>query len=129
MAYYQFTKAIFENRPIQVFNHGDVARDFTYIDDIVEGVVRCVAHPPAPNPNFLRETPQPGASWAPHRVFNIGNRMSEQIMDMIAILEIEIGRAAVKEFLPMQPGDLQETWADVADPGGDCRLCADNPAR
>ena len=115
MAYFKFTKAIFEGRPIDVYNHGEMERDFTYIDDIVEGVVRVMARPAAPDPGFDRAAPNPGASWVPYRVYNIGNHRREKLMDMIAILERATGREAVKRFLPMQPGDVKSTWADVAD--------------
>ena len=114
MAYFKFTKAIFEGRPIQVFNNGDMERDFTYIDDITEAVVRLIPHIAAPDPDFDRSAPNPGTSWAPHRVYNIGNSRPERLMDMIAILEQATGRQAVKEFLPMQPGDVQATCADTA---------------
>ncbi|MEO1329863.1 MAG: NAD-dependent epimerase [Pseudomonadota bacterium] len=115
MAYYLFTQAIFAGRPIKVFNHGEMSRDFTYIDDIIEGVVRCLARPPAGDPDFDRAAPVPGASWAPHRVFNIGARRPEPLMSMIAILERETGRKAVTQMLPMQPGDVESTAADVSD--------------
>jgi UDP-glucuronate 4-epimerase len=113
MAYFKFTKAIFEGRPIQIYNNGDMERDFTYVDDIVEGVARVIPAIAAPNPDFDRMAPDPGSSWAPHRVYNIGNTRRERLMDFVRILEEATGREAVKEFLPMQPGDVQSTWADV----------------
>ncbi len=113
MAYYSFAKAIVEGRPIKVFNHGEMERDFTYIDDIVEGVARLIPRPAQPNPEFDPAAPDPGTSWAPHRVYNIGNHQREKLMDFIRILEELLGREAVKEYLPMQPGDVQATWADV----------------
>ncbi len=113
MAYFIFTKAIFEGRPIKVFNHGKMARDFTYIDDIVEGVARCLTRPPAPDPDYDRAAPSPETSWAPHRLFNIGARRPEALMDMIAALERAIGRRATVEMAPMQPGDVEATWADM----------------
>jgi UDP-glucuronate 4-epimerase len=113
MAYWKFAEAILDGRPIQVFNQGEMERDFTYIDDIVEGVARCIPAVAAPDPGFDRERPDPATSWAPHRVYNIGNRRSERLMDMIALLEELTGREAVKEFLPMQPGDVRRTFADV----------------
>ncbi|MCI4664987.1 MAG: NAD-dependent epimerase [Neomegalonema sp.] len=115
MAYFKFTKAIFEGRPISIFNHGKMQRDFTYVDDIVEGVLRATGAPPASDDNFDRNAPHPGRSWAPHRVFNIGNRRQEKLMDMISWLEEAIGIEAQKEYLPMQPGDVEATWADVQD--------------
>ena len=113
MAYWKFAEAILAGRPIQVYNHGDMRRDFTHVDDIVEGVARLIPRPAAPDPDFDPARPNPATSWAPHRVFNIGNRRSEKLMDMIATLEELLGREAVKEFLPMQPGDVRETSADV----------------
>ena len=103
MALYIFTKAIFEGRPIQVFNHGDMQRDFTYIDDIVDGVIRVLDNPPPPN-----------ADGRPYRVYNIGNNRSEPLLRMIEILEQTIGRKAEKEMLPMQPGDVPATYADIS---------------
>jgi UDP-glucuronate 4-epimerase len=113
MAYWIFTEAILAGRPIRIYNNGEMERDFTYIDDIVEGVARCLARPAAPDPHFDPQRPDPATSWAPHRVYNIGNRRSERLMDMIGMLEELTGREAVKEFLPMQPGDVRRTFADV----------------
>jgi|TARA_R110000751_G_scaffold2777_1_gene14740 UDP-glucuronate 4-epimerase len=114
MAYWLFTEAILQGRPIKVFNNGDMLRDFTYVDDIVESVLRLVPRPPRPDPDFDRMAPDPGRSWAPHRVFNIGNSRSEKLMDLISLIEQATGREAVKEFLPMQQGDVQATFADVS---------------
>ncbi len=114
MAYWLFTQAILEGRPIKVFNNGDMLRDFTYVDDIVESVLRLVPRPPKADPDFDRMDPDPGRSWAPHRVFNIGNSRSEKLMDLISLIEEATGREAVKEFLPMQQGDVQATFADVS---------------
>jgi UDP-glucuronate 4-epimerase len=114
MAYWLFADAICEGRPIDVFNHGDMARDFTYIDDVVEGIVRLLVTPAAPDPGFDPQNPDPGSSWAPHRIYNVGNHRRERLLDMIAILEDALGRPAVRRLLGMQPGDLKETWADVA---------------
>jgi UDP-glucuronate 4-epimerase len=108
MAYFLFTKAILEGRSIDVFNYGRMARDFTYIDDIVEGVVRVADRIPAP---ASRE--HPGTSSAPYRVYNIGNRDPVPLLDMIGILERELGRPAEKNFLPLQQGDVTATFADV----------------
>ncbi len=113
MAYWIFTKAIYEGRPIRIHNHGDMERDFTYVDDIVEGVARCIPHLAAPDPEFDAKAPTPASSWAPHRIYNIGNRRREKLMDMVSILEELTGREAMKEYLPMQPGDVKATWADV----------------
>ena len=115
MAYWKFADAIAEGRPIDVYNHGDMARDFTHVDDIVEAIVRLLPQPAAPDPAFDPLAPDPATSWAPHRVFNIGATRPERLMDMIAVLEDAIGRKAEKRFLPMQPGDVRETWADTSD--------------
>ncbi|MEM7237980.1 MAG: NAD-dependent epimerase [Pseudomonadota bacterium] len=114
MAYYLFTRAILAGEPIKVFNHGDMRRDFTYIDDIVEGVCRLIPRAPAPDPGFDRARPDPGTSWAPHRLYNIGNDSPESLGDLIATLETLLGRTADKTYLPMPPGDVQSTWADVS---------------
>jgi UDP-glucuronate 4-epimerase len=113
MALFIFTKAILEGRPIQVFNHGNMQRDFTYVDDIVEGVIRVTDTPATPNPSWSSDAPDPGTSPAPYRVHNIGNNAPVALMDMIGALERCLGQEAVKEFLPMQAGDVPATWADV----------------
>jgi UDP-glucuronate 4-epimerase len=115
MALFLFTEAILAGRPIQVFNHGEMERDFTYIDDIVEGVVRVLHRPPAPNPDWSGQTPDPSSSLAPYRLYNIGNNNSVQLMDFIHALEKCLGRTARKEYLPLQPGDVPKTYADVQD--------------
>ena len=115
MAIFIFTKAMLAGEPIKVFNHGEMERDFTYVDDIVEGVARLIPAAPAPDPSFDAAAPDPGTSWAPHRIYNIGNSRPERLMDMITILEELTGREAAKEFLDMQPGDVPATFADVAD--------------
>ena len=115
MAYYKFAEKIRAGQPIHIYNNGEMERDFTYIDDIVEGVARLIPHAAAPDTGFNPESPNPGASWAPYRLYNIGNRRKERLMDMIALLEKELGQEAVKEYLPMQPGDVQATWADIDD--------------
>ncbi|MEL6316128.1 MAG: NAD-dependent epimerase [Pseudomonadota bacterium] len=114
MAYFIFTKAIIEGAPIRLFNHGRMHRDFTYVDDIVEGVARVLATPAEPDPDFDRAAPNPATSWAPHRVFNIGNTRKEALGDFVAILEDLIGERAVVEMAEMQPGDVEATWADVS---------------
>lgn len=113
MAYFSFTRDILAGRPIRVFNYGDMARDFTYIDDVVEGVVRLVDHKPAPNPDWSAHDPDPATSYAPYRVYNIGNHSPVALGDFIAALEAELGVNADKEMHPMQPGDVQTTYADV----------------
>jgi UDP-glucuronate 4-epimerase len=115
MALFLFTKAILENRAIDVFNNGQMQRDFTYIDDIVEGVVRIARKTPAPLESFDRENPDPASSWAPYRIFNIGNHQPVALLDYIAALELALGKKAQMNFLPMQPGDVPATCADTAD--------------
>ncbi|MGA2066642.1 MAG: NAD-dependent epimerase [Thermoguttaceae bacterium] len=115
MALFLFTRAILEGRPIDVFNHGKMRRDFTYVDDIVEGVVRVIDRLPQPNPQWSGAAPDPGTSTAPYRVYNIGNNRPVELLAMIGLLEECLGRKAVKNFLPMQPGDVPETFADVED--------------
>lgn len=108
MAMWIFTKAIFEGRPIRVFNHGKMQRDFTYIDDIVAGVVACLDHPPADD-----GAEKAGGSRSPHAVYNIGNHRSEELSHMIGLIEQACGREAVKEYEDMQPGDVPATYADI----------------
>lgn len=115
MALFLFTKAILEDRPIDVFNNGNMERDFTYIDDIVEGVSRVVKKPPEGNPNWSGEAPDPATSYCPYRVYNIGNNKKEQLTHYIEVLEDCLGKRAVKNFLPMQPGDVPATYANVDD--------------
>ncbi|MCB9506395.1 MAG: NAD-dependent epimerase [Myxococcales bacterium] len=115
MALFLFTKAILSGQPIDVFNHGDMQRDFTYIDDIVEGVVRVSDHVAEPNPSWSSANPDPGTSRAPFRVFNIGNNAPVQLMAMIGALEKCLGIEAKKNFLPLQAGDVPATYADVQD--------------
>jgi UDP-glucuronate 4-epimerase len=115
MALFLFTKAILEDRPIDVFNHGKMRRDFTYIDDIAEGVVRVLDRPPQANPEFNKQTPDPATSWAPYRVFNIGNNQPVELMDYIEALELAMGKTAKKNFLPLQDGDVPATYADTSE--------------
>lgn len=115
MALFLFTKAIFEGRPIQVFNQGKMRRDFTYIDDIVEGVFRTSEKIATPNPDWSGDDPDPGTSRAPYRVYNIGNNQPVELGYFIETIERAIGREAVKELLPMQPGDVPATYADIDD--------------
>jgi UDP-glucuronate 4-epimerase len=113
MALFLFTRAILEGRPIDVFNHGQMVRDFTYVDDIVEGVIRVNDKPATPDPAFDPAHPDPATSNAPYRVFNIGNSQPTPLMDYIDALETALGRQAVKNFLPMQAGDVPATAADT----------------
>ena len=113
MSPHLFTSAILEGRPIKVFNHGDMLRDFTYIDDIIEGVVRVIYHVAQPDETWRAEEPNPATSCAPYRVYNIGNSSPVKLMDFIEAIEKACGREAVKEYLPMQPGDVYQTNADT----------------
>ncbi|MEG6505217.1 NAD-dependent epimerase [Nitratidesulfovibrio sp. 1201_IL3209] len=115
MALYLFTKAILEGRPINVFNEGRMRRDFTYIDDIVEGVVRVTERTPQPNPEWRGDAPDPSTSPAPYRIYNIGNNNAVELGRFIEILEDTLGRKAVRNLMPMQPGDVEATYADVDD--------------
>ncbi|MGH1481073.1 MAG: NAD-dependent epimerase [Geminicoccales bacterium] len=115
MALFLFTKAIIEGRPIKVFNHGHHKRDFTYIDDIVEGVIRVVDKTAEPNPDWHGEEPDSATSMAPYRLFNIGNSQPVALERYIQVLEDSLGMKAERELLPMQPGDVPETSADIED--------------
>jgi len=115
MAPFVFTRAILAGEPIAVFNNGRMRRDFTYIDDIVEGVVRVLDSVARPNPDWSGQTPDPGSSAAPYRLYNIGNTQPVELLDFIAVLEECLGRPAKKDFQPLQAGDVPETCADVDD--------------
>ena len=115
MALFLFTKAILEGRPIDVFNHGRMRRDFTYIDDIVEGVIRTSDAIAAPNAAWDSGDPDPGTGKAPYRLYNIGNNQPIELMSVIGMLEAELGQEAQKNFMPIQPGDVPATYADVDD--------------
>ncbi|BDV42558.1 NAD-dependent epimerase [Geotalea uraniireducens] len=115
MALFLFTRAIIEGQPIDVFNHGKMQRDFTYIDDIVEGVARVMARPPAPNPAWRGDAPDPGTSFAPYRIYNIGNNNPVELMTFIETIEQCLGKTAKKNLLPLQAGDVPATYADVDD--------------
>ncbi|MBW2450866.1 MAG: NAD-dependent epimerase [Deltaproteobacteria bacterium] len=115
MALFLFTKAILSNKPIDVFNHGRMKRDFTYIDDIVEGVVRVLDKPATSNVAWSGDHPDPGSSSAPYRVYNIGNNRPVELLDLISTLEKALGKMAHKNFKPIQPGDVPATWANVDD--------------
>jgi UDP-glucuronate 4-epimerase len=115
MALFKFTKAILAGEPIQVFNHGKHRRDFTYVDDIVEGVIRVLDRPAPPNLDWSGDKPDPGTSTAPWRVYNIGNNSPVELMDYIAAIEKALGKEAIKEYQPLQPGDVPDTYADMTD--------------
>jgi UDP-glucuronate 4-epimerase len=119
MAMWIFASAISEGRPIKLFNHGKMRRDFTYVDDVVESVVRLIDRPAAGDPQWSADKSDPGRSSAPWRIYNIGNNQPAELLDVVALLEAEIGKPAVREFLPMQPGDVPETYADVTDLAAD----------
>ena len=115
MSMFLFTKNILEGKPIDVFNHGNHRRDFTYVDDIVEGVIRTLDRVASPDPAYRPELPDPATSSAPYRVYNIGGSQPVQLLDYIAAIEKATGRTAIKNFLPLQPGDVPNTCADAAD--------------
>ena len=115
MALFLFTKAILENRPIDVFNNGNMERDFTYIDDIVEGVFRVIHKIPKGDPDWSSDSPDPATSYCPYRVYNIGNNNKEKLLRYIEVLEDCLGKKAEKNFMPMQPGDVPATYANVDD--------------
>ncbi|HPD60234.1 MAG TPA: NAD-dependent epimerase [Thermodesulfobacteriota bacterium] len=113
MALFLFTKAILENRPIDIYNFGNMERDFTYIDDIIESVIRVMKKIPDPNPQWNSENPDPATSAAPFKLYNIGNNNPVKLLKLIAVLEEYLGKKAKKNFLPIQPGDVPATFADV----------------
>ncbi len=113
MALFLFTKAIIEGKPIDIFNNGKHSRDFTYIDDIVEGIARLIPQIARPNPDWSGINPDPSTSFAPYRLFNIGNNNPVKLMDFISAIERSLGKEAIKNFLPMQPGDVEATYANI----------------
>jgi UDP-glucuronate 4-epimerase len=115
MALFLFAKAILEGRPIDVYNHGKMQRDFTYVDDIVEGVIRTLDRPAQPDPKWSSDKPDPSSSSAPYRLYNIGNHQPVELLRFIEVLEHALGKKAEKNFLPLQAGDVPATYADVAD--------------
>jgi UDP-glucuronate 4-epimerase len=115
MAYYRFARAIVEGKPIELFNSGEMTRDFTYVDDVVEGVVRVMDRPAAPEPGWDPARPDPASSQAPYRIYNIGSGRAEPLANLVSALERGLGRNAACRPLPMQPGDLRATEADVSD--------------
>jgi len=115
MALFLFTNAILEDRPIDVFNHGKMRRDFTYVDDIVEGVVRVLDRPAEPNPGWTGDAPDPSSSYAPYKLYNIGNNQPVELLRFIEIIEECLGKKAQKNLLPMQPGDVPATYANIDD--------------
>ncbi len=115
MALFLFTKAILENKPIDVFNYGKMQRDFTYIDDIVEGVVRVLRRPARPNPDWDGDHPDPSSSYAPYKIYNIGNNQPVELLHFIKVIEDTLGKKAEMNLLPLQPGDVPATYANIDD--------------
>jgi UDP-glucuronate 4-epimerase len=127
MAMFIFAKAILAGEPIKLFNHGKMRRDFTYIDDAVEAVARLVEKPPAGNPDWSGEAPDPATSRAPWRVYNIGNNRPVEVTQVVSLIEHALGKEALRELAPMQPGDLPETRADIADLAAEIGFAPDTP--
>ena len=115
MALFIFTKAIIEGAPINVYNHGKMRRDFTYVDDIVEGVARLIAKPPKGNPDWNGMQPDPASSFAPYRLFNIGNNQPVELTRFIEVIEEKLGKKAIRHNMEIQDGDVPETYADIDD--------------
>jgi len=115
MALFIFTKAILNDEPIDVYNNGEMMRDFTYIDDLIEGVVRLLDHPAQPDPSWTSEAPDPSTSFAPHKIYNIGNNAPINLMDFVHAIEDELGKKAKINLMPIQPGDVALTYADVSE--------------
>lgn len=115
MAMFIFAKAILAGQPVKLFNHGQMRRDFTYVDDVVQALTRLIGRPPQGRPDWDGNRPDPATSKAPWMIYNIGNNHPEDLMHVISVLEKEFGRTAIKEMLPMQPGDVEATYADVSD--------------
>ncbi|MCA9052658.1 MAG: NAD-dependent epimerase/dehydratase family protein, partial [Planctomycetaceae bacterium] len=127
MAIYLFTQAILEQQPIQLFNSGHMRRDFTYVDDIVDGVIRAADHVPQPNPDWDAKHPDPATSLAPYRIYNIGNNQPVEVTHVIETLERLLGQTTEKKLLPMQPEDVLATWADVDDLAQDVGFASSTP--
>lgn len=115
MALFKFTKAIINNNPIDVYNHGNMLRDFTYVDDIVEAITRLINKPAQPNDKWSGKKPDPSSSYAPYKIYNIGNNSPVRLMDFVEAIENKVGKVAIKNYMSLQPGDVPETYADVED--------------
>ncbi len=115
MALFIFTKNIIEGKPIDVYNNGKMKRDFTYVDDIVDGIIKLIPKTPEPNPNWSGDNPDSATSFAPYKLYNIGNNQPVELMKFIEVIEENIGKKGIKNFMPMQPGDVPATYADVDD--------------
>jgi UDP-glucuronate 4-epimerase len=129
MALFLFTKNILEGKPIKLFNQGRHSRDFTYVDDIVECVVRVSDSPAASDPSWRGDAPDPATSNAPFRIYNIGNNKPVELLEYVAAIEEATGRKSIREYLPMQPGDVPDTWADVSDLAQEMGYRPDTPVR
>jgi len=127
MALFLFAKNIIAGKPIDVYNNGNMMRDFTYIDDIVEGIARVISKPAKPNPAWKGETPDPGSSKAPYKIYNIGNNSPVRLLDFIESIEKAVGKKAIKNLLPLQPGDVPASHADVTDLIEDMRYKPNTP--
>jgi UDP-glucuronate 4-epimerase len=127
MAYFLFTRAIMEGETINIFNNGDMQRDFTYVDDVIEAIRKLADRIPAPNPDGEGMNPHSGSSRAPYRIYNIGNHTPVKLMHFIEVIENSVGRRAKKKFLPMQPGDVPSTYADVDDLARDVGFAPSTP--
>jgi UDP-glucuronate 4-epimerase len=127
MALFLFTRTILASEPIQVFNGGAMERDFTYIDDIVEAVIRTMDRVPSGDPQWSGDAPDPSSSKAPYRLYNIGNHRPENLLRLIGVLESCLGTKATKTLLPMQPGDVIATYADVDDLAHDVDFAPSKP--
>jgi UDP-glucuronate 4-epimerase len=127
MAMWLFARAIVDGMPLKLFNHGKMQRDFTYVDDVVESIARLIDHAPSGNPAWSGEAPGPGSSRAPWRVYNIGNNNPVEVPQVVALIEKELGRQAKIEMLPMQPGDVPATYADIDDLMRDIGFRPDTP--
>jgi len=115
MALFKFVRNILEGKPIEVYNYGKMERDFTYIDDIVNGIKRVLVRPPKGNPNWDGLNPDPSSSTAPYKIYNIGNGKPVKLMDFIGVMEKKLGKEGEKKMMPIQPGDVVKTWADTKD--------------
>ena len=115
MALFLFVDAALKGKSIDVYNHGKMRRDFTYIDDIVKGIIKCIDNPAKSNPNWNAKKPDPATSSAPFKIYNIGNNSPVELLEYIKAIEIKIGREISKNFLPLQAGDVPATFADVSD--------------
>jgi UDP-glucuronate 4-epimerase len=129
MALFIFTKAILENKPIDIFNFGEMKRDFTYVTDIVEGLVRVIDHPAKTNPYWSGSQPDPSTSKVPYKIYNIGNSSPVRLMDFIEAIEESLGKKAIKNLLPLQAGDVLGTWADVTDLTEDLNYKPNTPVK